>query len=91
MGYRSDDQFIIYPIYFDKHISRCKGRRIPLKNCIEKPTVEQIANAAKSLGLKPIIEKDRMHSSRSWKKEGRVLILKNASKQTLLHQISKRM
>jgi len=91
MGYRSDDQFIIYPLYFDKHVSRLQGRRVALKHAVEKPTIEQIAKAAKSLGLQPVIEKDCMHSSRPWKKEGRVLVKKTASKQTLLHQIANRM
>jgi len=91
MGYRSDDQFIVYPIYFDKQVSRKDGRRLSLKHSIDKPSVDQIAKAAKSLGLQPVIEKERMHSSRPWKKEGRVLVKKTKSKQTLLHQISQRM
>ena len=89
MGYREDDKYIIYPLYFDETISRKNGRRIPKDLAIEKPTIEDIAKAAKSLNLHPIVEKDSSHSSRHWKKEGRILIDKKEAKQSLLHQIAR--
>lgn len=89
MGYREDNQYVIYPLYFDGSVSRKKGRRIPESYALEKPTVEDIAKAAKSLNLQPIIEKEYAHPAKHWKKEGRVLVNKKDSKQATIFQIAK--
>lgn len=89
MGYRADNKFIIYPIYFDKLISKNFGRRMPKKYCVEKPTVTQLSKAAKAAGLNPIVEKKAAHPARQWKKEGRILVDKKRSKREILYQISK--
>jgi signal recognition particle subunit SEC65 len=89
MSYRSDDTFIIYPIYFDKLVSRSTGRRIKKKYCVEKPTVTQLSKAAKAAGLNTIVESEKAHPTRPWKKEGRILVGKKGSKQEALYQLSK--
>ena len=86
---RGEVKFVVYPIYFDKSVSKFSGRKVSLKNAVEKPNIEDIAKAAKSLGLNPILEKESTHPKRNWKKEGRVLIDKKDSKNQLLRQIAK--
>ena len=88
MGYREDNQYMIYPLYFDKNCTRKEGRRLSLKDAVEKPSIEDIAKAAKSLGYNPTVEREIAHPSRNWKKEGRILINKKHSKQQILSQIS---
>ena len=87
---RGEDKYVIYPIYFDKSVSRINGRKVAKKHSVDKPTIENISKAAKSLGLNPVLEKDSSHSSRHWKKEGRILVDKKSTKSKLLVQISKR-
>ena len=89
MGYREDDKYVIYPIYFDSTISKNKGRRLPKSLSIEKPSIEDISKAAKSLNLKPILEKECSHPARHWKKEGRIFVDKKNSKNSTLIQIAK--
>jgi len=91
MGYREDNRYVLYPLYFDNSLSRNAGRRLPLKSCVEKPTAEQIAKAAQSLGIHPLLQKDASHPSRHWKRDGRVLVDKKGSKQEVLLQISQRL
>jgi signal recognition particle subunit SRP19 len=86
---KDDHKLIIWPIYFDKNISKSKGRKIGKKYSIEKPDIDKIAKAAKSLGLNPIIEKNSSHPSKSWRKDGRIIIDKKDSKSKLIFQISK--
>jgi len=86
---KDDHKLVIWPIYFDKNISKSKGRKIGKKYSIEKPDIEKIAKAAKSLGLNPIIEKNSSHPSKSWRKEGRIIIDKKDAKSKLIFQISK--
>jgi signal recognition particle subunit SRP19 len=88
---RGEDKYVIYPIYFNKSISRFSGRKIPLKNAVDNPTIENIAEAAKSLGLNPVLEKEAAHSSKNWKKDGRLLIDKKDKKIKLLRQIANRL
>lgn len=88
---RADNKIILYPLYFDSSVSRLHGRRLPKKYAVEKPTSEAIAKAAKSLGLNPVWEKESVHPSTPWKKEGRVLVDKKGPKTKLLIQISNRL
>jgi signal recognition particle subunit SRP19 len=90
MAHRSDDKYILYPLYFDDSRSRKQGRRVSLDDCIEKPSIEQIAKAAQSLGLHPILEKDACHPSHHWKQDGRVLVDKKDSKEKTLQLIAQR-
>ena len=88
---RGEDKYVVYPIYFDKSVSRLNGRKVAKKYAVEKPTSEDISKAAKSLSLNPILEKEVAHPSRYWKKEGRILVDKKNSKSKLLVQIANRM
>ena len=88
---RDENKYVIYPLYFDTTVSRLNGRKVAKKYAIEKPSLENIAKAAQSLKLNPIIEKDRIHPSTPWKKEGRILVEKKGPKTKLLIQIANRL
>ena len=88
---KGEDKYVVWPLYFDKSISRLNGRKVSKKHAVEKPNIEAIAKAAKSLGLHPILEKDALHPSRRWKKEGRVIVDKKDSKSKVLVQIANRL
>lgn len=88
---RGEEKYVVWPIYFDKSISRRSGRKVSIKNAVEKPSIENIAKIAKALGLNPIIENNSNHPSRYWKKEGRILIDRKETKSKLLRQISNRL
>ena len=88
---KDEDKYVIWPIYFDKSISRLKGRKVARKHAVEKPSIEAISKAAKSLGLNPILQKDCSHPSSHWKNEGRILVDKKSGKSKLLVQIANRL
>ena len=88
---KGEDKYVVYPIYFDKSVSRLNGRKVAKKHAVEKPTAENISKAAKTLGLNPVLEKEVAHPSRYWKKEGRILVDKKNPKSKLLVQIANRM
>jgi len=87
---RGEDKYVVWPIYFDRSVSRLSGRKVAKKHAMDKPTAENISKAAKSLGLNPILEKNCAHPSRTWKKEGRILVDKKGSKSKTLVQIANR-
>ena len=88
---KDENKYVVWPIYFDKSLSRLSGRKVSRKYAVDKPSVENIAKAAKSLVLNPVLERSARHPSRTWKKEGRILIDKKGSKGKLLVQIANRM
>jgi signal recognition particle subunit SRP19 len=88
---KDENKYVIYPLYFDNAVSRLNGRKVAKKHAVEKPSLENIAKAAKSLGLNPILEKDGIHPSTTWKKEGRILVEKKGPKTKLLIQLANRL
>ena len=88
---RGEDKYVVWPVYFDKSVSRLSGRKVAKKHAVEKPSIEDIAKAAKSLGLNPVLEKNCAYPSKHWKKEGRILVDKKDTKSKLLVQIANRM
>ena len=89
---KDEKKIVIWPTYFEQSVSRIDGRKVARKYSLEKiPSVEDIAKAARYLGLNPVIEKNPDHPSRVWKKEGRVLVDPHGSKQKLLVQIANRL
>jgi signal recognition particle subunit SRP19 len=88
---KGEDKYVIWPLYFDKAISRLHGRRIKKKYAIEKPSPEDIAKAAKSLGLNPVLEINKSHPTNPHKKDGRILVDKKEKKSALLKQIAQRL
>lgn len=88
---RGEEKYVVWPIYFDKSVSRLHGRRVSKKHAVDKPSIDAVAKAAKSLGLNPKVEKKASYPSRFWKKEGRILVDKKDSKAKLLRQIANRL
>jgi signal recognition particle subunit SRP19 len=88
---RDENKYVIYPVYFDRAVSRSNGRKVAKKFAVEKPSLEAIAKAAKSLGLKSFLEKDAMYPATPWKKEGRLIIEKKTQKTKLIQQLSNRL
>ena len=88
---KDEDKYVIWPVYFDKSVSRLNGRKVSKKHAVEKPSIENISKAAKSLSLNPVLEKTAAHPSRQWRREGRILVDKKDSKSKILKQISNRL
>ena len=90
---KKENKLVIWPEYFNSNLSRAVGRRIPKNLAVPSPQLETILRAAKSLGLKPTLEKDKLYPKRWWHKEGgRILVSpKGLSKSKVLINIAKRM
>jgi signal recognition particle subunit SRP19 len=64
---------VIYPAYLDADLSRSEGRRVPLDDAVEDPTVDEIARAVQQVGYDAVIERDVTYS-REYEARGRVLV-----------------
>ena len=88
---KGDRPIVLYPAYFDAARSRAEGRRVPKKASVDLPTVEQIAAAAKALGLQPTIEEGKAFPSSPWKREGRVLVRADYYKTSVVKKVGERL
>lgn len=88
---RDEGKLVIWPHYFDRSLSRAKGRRIPMDLAVENPRAGSIAQAARTLGLKAELDESARPPSRWFASKGRVLVPKTAKKEELLKQIARRL
>ena len=64
---------VIWPAYLDAAYSRSEGRRVPLSQAVEDPTVDEIAEAVQQVGYDAVIEREKTYS-REFEPRGRVLV-----------------
>jgi len=69
---------VLYPAYFDARLSRSKGRRVPVSIAIKGVRAEDIARAAKELGLEAYVEAGAY--PRAWWLESKRVIVEKAGK-----------
>lgn len=88
---KADRPTILYPAYFDANRSRADGRRVARRWAVEGPTVEEIASAAKALGLQPEVETGKGFSRQPWRHEGRVLVRADYFKTSVVQKVAQRL
>ena len=82
------DRIVIWPNYLDSAASRNDGRRVTKRHAPKSPTLDEIAEAARTLDLDPVVEQDKAYPAFWWKRDGRVLVKKtDAPKSSVLREI----
>ncbi len=82
---------IIYPSYFDSRLSRSRGRRVPRKLAVRKPSLQDIERALSGLSLQYEVEREKHRPSRWYRMEGRIKVWYQGSKEQLLKEIGRRL
>ena len=88
---KGDRPIVLYPAYFDVGRSRQQGRRVAKRWAVESPTTQEVASAAKALGLEPQVEDGKAFPSTPWRKEGRVLVRADYFKTSIVQKVAKRL
>jgi signal recognition particle subunit SRP19 len=81
-------RIVLWPINIDSTATRGEGRKIPLRYAVRRPRVEEIVEAAKLLGLNPVVE-DARYPRRWWEQRQRIVVDKLGSKLRTLIEIAK--
>ncbi|MDP6906124.1 MAG: signal recognition particle subunit SRP19/SEC65 family protein [Candidatus Thalassarchaeaceae archaeon] len=69
------DRLIIWPGYFDSKASRRSGRRVSKDRAVANPTLDGLAYAARSVGIRKMKREEGIsHPSRPSAREGRLWI-----------------
>ena len=88
------DHHIISLDYFNKNLSRKKGRKVGKNNSVYDPTMQELIGASKSLELdlsEENINNQARYPRRSFVKSGYIMISKKEKKSTVVNQIAKKM
>lgn len=88
---KRDGKLVLWPRFFDAGKSRKEGRRVAADLAVRDPHSGDIAEAARTLGLNPVLEKDAAHPRAWWDKHGRVLVDKKWTKEETLKRVAKRL
>jgi signal recognition particle subunit SRP19 len=88
------DHQIIWLDYFNKNLSRKKGRKVGKNNSVYDPMMQELIDASKTLELdlsEENINNQARYPRRSFVKSGYIMISKKEKKSTVVNQIAKKM
>lgn len=88
---KGDDTVVLWPRYFDRSVSRAAGRRIPKDLAVKRPDAAWVNSAAKKAGYKPELQAKVRHPTMPWKVMGRVLIVSDDNKETVIRKVAEKM
>ena len=88
------DHQIVWLDYFNKNLSRKKGRKVSKNISVYDPTMQELIDASKTLEL-DFLEEDinnqARYPRRAFVKSGYIMISKRDKKSSVLNQIAKEM
>ncbi len=84
---RKEGKKVLWPSYFNSHLKRSSGRRVPKALAVENPKLPEIFSAVKSMGMEYSVEYDVRYPPHWWREEGRVLVSTDMKKQELLKKV----
>ena len=92
MAMKDYDHIVIWLDYFNKNLTRAKGRRLPREKCIFEPTMKELTDATMEADLKVVESKDQVRfPRRPYVRSGYVVLPKTSHKTKALGSISRRL
>jgi signal recognition particle subunit SRP19 len=88
---RKLDKAIIWPIYFDTSKTRKEGRRVPKNIAVQFPKIDEIKQAADTLGLENEVNLNAHFPKNHWSKTGMLLVEKKEAKEKIIQKLAKQL
>jgi signal recognition particle subunit SRP19 len=88
------DHYIIWLDYFNRNLSRHKGRKLKRESSVFDPTLEDLIDAARSIGYDPPQEDTNAHARyprRPYVRSGYVMLPKKENKSALIRAIAEKL
>jgi signal recognition particle subunit SRP19 len=82
------ESYVFWLDYFNSELKRAGGRRVPLSSATRAPTLDELVDACKRLGLQPSAQPARFPNN-PLAASGYVTVPKKKPKQALLLKIAK--
>ena len=86
------EHVVIWLDYFNKTLSRAKGRRLGKEKCIFDPSLKELIDATKTAGFEITESSDKVRfPKRSYVRSGYVVLPKETTKTMILNKISEKL
>jgi len=86
------DHIVIWLDYFNKTLSRQKGRRLAKDRCVFDPSLNELVESANDAGLKPTATDDQVRfPRRPFVRSGYIVLEKKTQKTQILNTIADNM
>ncbi len=86
------EHVVIWLDYFNKTLSRAKGRRLGKEKCIFDPSLKELIDATKTAGFEITESSDKVRfPRRSYVRSGYVVLPKETTKTMILNKISEKL
>lgn len=86
------EHVVVWLDYFNKTLSRKKGRRQDKERCVFDPSLKELTDAAQEAGLEITDSDDKVrHPRRPYVRSGYVVVPKTVSKTKILDKISEKL
>jgi len=86
------EHVVIWLDYFNKTLSRAKGRRLGKEKCIFDPSLKELIDATKTAGFEITESSDKVRfPKRSYVRSGYVVLPKETPKTMILNKISEKL
>jgi signal recognition particle subunit SRP19 len=86
------EHVVIWLDYFNKTLSRAKGRRLGKEKCIFDPSLKELIDATKTAGFEITESSDKVRfPRRSYVRSGYVVLPKETTKIMILNKISEKL
>lgn len=85
------DVYVFWSVYFNSTLTRGEGRRLSYRFCIPNPTLVELENSCRDLGLKIVAMKEAKYPRIWFVKSFYAVVKKEGRKGNLMLGISKRL
>ena len=86
------DHIVIWLDYFNKTLSRQKGRRLPKEKCVFDPSLKELIDASNAAGLQPNETEEQVRfPKRPYVRSGYIVLPKTEKKTVILEKISQKL
>lgn len=86
------DHFIIWLDYFNKTLSRSKGRKLEKEKCVFDPSLKELSEAAQAAGFEITETEEKVRfPRRPFVRSGYIVLPKGSTKTIILNKISEKL
>ena len=86
------DHVVVWLDYFNKTLSRSKGRKLEKEKCVFDPSLKELSEAAQSAGFEITETEEKVrYPRRSYVRSGYIVLPKGSTKTIILNKISEKL
>jgi signal recognition particle subunit SRP19 len=86
------EHVVIWLDYFNKTLTRAKGRRLEKEKCVFDPSLKELAEAAQAAGFEITETEEKVrYPRRPFVRSGYIVLPKGSSKTNILNKISQKL